>query len=117
MNLKNALTAAIIQAAAIGGLWAQASPYVTLDIAGNNAVSYVDDVSDPAKYATLSGPVSISPNVKSLEAYMVIGDLVSVNGQPVKGNFVIRGRVFALSTTGRHGVRRIDWRHRPGRLG
>lgn len=39
MNLKNALTAAVIYAAAIGGLWAQASPYVTLDIAWNNAVS------------------------------------------------------------------------------
>jgi len=99
MNLRNLLTATVIQTAAIGALWAQSQQYVVLDIAWNSAVSYVDDVLDPAKNATLPGPVSINPSVKNLEAYMVIGDLVSVNGKPVKGNFVIRGRVFALSTT------------------
>jgi hypothetical protein len=82
--------------AALGRAWAQAPQFATLDIAWENGVTYGDDVGDPSRFAT-STNAPVPGNVKNFVSFVVIGDIVSVNGKPAKGSFVDGGRgIFLL---------------------
>jgi hypothetical protein len=93
-NHRLLLTAALWPVA-FGQCWAQAPPIATLDITFENAVTYAD-LGDPLQYATSSSPPVITSSPKNFGNYLVIADIVSVNGKPARGSFVGRGRVFAL---------------------
>ena len=73
----------------------QGVPSTVLQIDVENFVRYVEDISDPSKFAT-------NPNVtpasvpKNFGAFIAIADIVAVNGQPAKGTFSTRGRVVNL---------------------
>ena len=82
----------------------QAPPTVlTIDL--QNVVEYQADISDPSKFATSPG---ITPAVtfKNFGAVTILGDIIAVNGQPVKGLYVGRSRGLVASPTpapgGRH---------------
>jgi hypothetical protein len=77
-----------------GQTWAQAPAVAILDIEAENAVSYIDDLADPAKQVT--SPAPVSPNVRNFMKYILMGDIVSVNGKPAKGTFVGSGRLVQL---------------------
>ena len=58
-------------------------------------VIYVNNVSDPNKFATTPGPVNLPPD--DLRTYMdllLIGDVVSLNGRPAKGTLISIGRLL-----------------------
>jgi len=76
------VTAAVC--AAFGRAWAQAPQFATLDIEWENAVRYVDVV---------------SPNPRTFMPFYGIADIVSVNGKPARGSWVLGGRLIALFPT------------------
>ena len=69
---------------------AQVPKFATLNIEYANAVSYIDDIGDRNKFASSPVPPTLNA-VKNFVPFVVIGDIVSVNGAPVKGVFVDRG--------------------------
>ncbi len=71
------VTAAVC--AAFGRAWAQAPQFATLDIEWENAVGYVDVV---------------SPNPRTFMPFYGIADIVSVNGKPDRGSWVLGGRLI-----------------------
>jgi hypothetical protein len=73
-------------------------PATILEILVQNAVTYLDDVSDPSKLASSPG---IAPPIvsRSFMPFIYIGDIVSVNGKPAKGSAVGRGTNIALTTS------------------
>jgi hypothetical protein len=97
IRIRKVMMAATFSAVASAKLWAQAPRLATLDIDWENGVVYIDDVADPARFVTSATPTT--PNVRNFMTFMAIGDLVSVNGKPVKGAFVDRGRVVQLIRT------------------
>jgi len=77
------VTAAVF-CAAFGRAWAQAPQFATLDIEWENAVGYVDVV---------------SPNPRTFMPFYGIADIVSVNGKPARGSWVLGGRLIARFPT------------------
>ena len=77
---------------------AQTPMPTVLSIDLQNVVEYQADISDPAKFATSPG---ITPAVtfKNFGAVTILGDIVAVNGQPVKGFYVGRSRGLVASPT------------------
>jgi hypothetical protein len=81
----------------IVALWATckvalAQPPVTvLDIRGENTVSYFHDVFDYTKIASNPGISTALRPIKPFQSFTDITDIVSVNGQPVKGVWISRG--------------------------
>ena len=63
---------------------AQAAPHAILNIEVDNIVVYVEDVSPPSAYAAKSD-VTPAAVPRNFAESMLIGDIVSVNGQPAKG--------------------------------
>jgi uncharacterized protein (TIGR03437 family) len=84
--------------AGFGQAWAQAPQFATLDIAWENYVAYLNDVSDLSKIATSPGATSPSL-LKNFMTSILIADIVSVNGKPAKGNMVVRGQFVMLGTS------------------
>ena len=91
-NWKFFLTAAIC--AAVGRAWAQAPRGITLDIAWENSVGYLDDVPDPARLVT--SPGALTTNIRNFMRFIAVADIVSVNGKPAKGNWVLGGRLVQV---------------------
>jgi uncharacterized protein (TIGR03437 family) len=87
--------------AACAALPAQTPKVSILEIEAENVVTYYDDTSDVSKWGTLPGPVSVSANSgsPSFKWRTTLGDVVSVNGQPVKGNYISVTRT-TYATTG-----------------
>jgi len=86
--------------AACAALSAQTPKVSTLEVQGENIVIYYDDTYDVSKWGTLPGPVPLpatftNPNFKWR---FTLGDVVSVNGQPVKGNLVVTTRTVYATT-------------------
>lgn len=93
---RKAYITAALCAAGFGRAWAQAPQVATLDIAWENGVTYGDDVGDPSRFATSPNPPVLG-NPKNFVSFVVIGDIVSINGKPAKGSFVDGGRgIFLL---------------------
>jgi hypothetical protein len=80
---------------------AQTPTVAILEVDIENSVRYTEDVSDPPKFGTLPGPVSTVPT-KNLTSQLQLGDIVAVNGQPVKGtaSFFARGVGLVTGDTG-----------------
>jgi hypothetical protein len=94
--------------ASICSAFAQQLPPVTLDMGYANGELYMADTADSAKFGSLPGPVPSVPAQNGLAypnfaMYVEISDVVSVNGQPMKGTFLNQGRVLQLSPTPRPG--------------
>lgn len=72
-------------------LTAQTPPVTILEIDMENTVLYAEDVADPLKRATLPAITALPAGFSStLKLNITVGDIVSVNGRPVKGLFVQR---------------------------
>jgi hypothetical protein len=87
--------ALLLSATAAGQAWAQAPRIAGLDIAFENGVTY-GDPGDPFQYATSPTPPVVTSAPKNFGNYIVIADIVSVNGKPAKGSMAARGRVIGL---------------------
>jgi hypothetical protein len=71
------------------------APTTLLEMQIQNVVSYWDDVADPSKLA--SSPNIAAPATRNFMRWIAIGDIVSVNGKPVKGTEVFRGEAVTLT--------------------
>jgi uncharacterized protein (TIGR03437 family) len=77
---------------AAGELLEAQMPPVVLHIDSANFVRYDQETADWTKYATSPGIVTLAPgHLPPFGSYITLGDLVSVNGKPVKGVRVLRG--------------------------
>src|SRR5437762_800042 len=74
---------------------AQAPPPTVLEIDVENLVVYNEDTSDFSKFATIPG-VTTSTAAKNFGYFLIIGDIVAVNGRPAKGTFVNTTRAANL---------------------
>jgi uncharacterized protein (TIGR03437 family) len=92
-NLKPFVTSAIC-AIIVGRVWAQAPRPVTLDIEWENSVGYLDDVPDPSKLVTSPGIPTL--NLRNFMRFVAIADIISVNGKPAKGTWVLGGRLVQV---------------------
>jgi hypothetical protein len=77
---------------------AQPTSWVTLTVNVQDAVEYQDDIGTPPKFASNAG-VTPSMPPKNFYVATIIADIVSVNGQAVKGTYVGRSRSVILSPT------------------
>ena len=102
-HLKTALAAALCAAACSQPGLAQVAPLTILQIDTTNQVQYLEDISDVSKFATDPSVTtacfpSTDPRVEcagrhmTFHAFIVLADVVAVNGQAVKGTTVIHGR-------------------------
>ena len=71
-------------------------PAVFIEMQIQNGVTYWDDVADPSKVAISPGVAA--PAVRNFMRWIAIGDIVSVNGKPVKGTEVVRVTAINLTT-------------------
>ena len=92
-KLKPFLTRAIC-AIAVGQAWAQPPRAVTLDIEWENSVGYLDDLPDPSKLVTSTGIPTL--NLRNFMRFIAIADIISVNGKPAKGAWVLGGRLVQV---------------------
>jgi hypothetical protein len=77
---------------------AQVSAPTVLEIDIENVVEYQTDVLDLSRTATSPG-VTPSAGIMRWAPAMVVGDIVAVNGEPVKGTLVGRPWAIGLSPT------------------
>jgi hypothetical protein len=75
---------------------AQVAPPVILRIDYVNGVRYVYDTVDIPAFATV--PTPVSPAISTFATYVLLGDIVAVNGKPAKGIFLTRQVVVNLTT-------------------
>lgn len=63
---------------------AQVAPAAVLELDAENIVRYYEDTADSSKFGTQPGvtPATVAAN---FQTYVLIGDIVAVNGQPVRG--------------------------------
>src|SRR5207249_531545 len=85
-------------------------PATFLKIEVENAVEYQGDISDPQKFGT-NPKVTPSGGVRVFSANTLFGDIVSVNGQPVKGIYVGHNTGIALTPTPAPGRAIADTTH------
>ncbi len=98
--------AAFCAALAPGTGFAQAPPPVILQVDIENMVQYWGDVSDPSKLATVLTPTT--PIISNFEPFLLIADIVAVNGAPAKGTWVARAQRLTLRPTASSGVSIAD---------
>ena len=91
MNWKSkVLTLAVLSAVAFcRSASAQGAPATILDIELDNMVNYFDDVTDYSKLAANPNRTTVAAQPNFAQS-IGIGDIVSVNGKPVKGLFTER---------------------------
>ncbi len=75
---------------------AQSLPPVVLTFDTDNMQWYARDVADYSQFATRKSPTAQVP-AQNFNVWEGIGDVVALNGSPVKGYF--RGTVFGLNTS------------------
>jgi len=92
-NRKGFIAAALCTVA-FGQAWAQAPQAANLDIEWENAVGYIEDLGDPSKLAT--SPGVLTANIRNFMPFIAIADIISVNGKPAKGSWVLGGRIIQL---------------------
>jgi hypothetical protein len=78
----------------------QAPPPTILTIDVENVVEYRGDISDPTKFGTSPG-ITPQSGAGVFSVNVVLGDIVSVNGQPAMGTYVGRPLALALTPTPR----------------
>jgi len=67
-----------------------------LTIRVENQVEYVQDASDPSKFASIPDITTPVGSQNNFAVVTIIGDIVSVNGQPAKGVYIGRTRLLLL---------------------
>jgi hypothetical protein len=77
---------------------AQVAPATILEIDVQNVVRYYEDTTDPTKFATVPGvvPATVTAN---FQTYVLMGDIVAVNGQPARGTVSHTARWTNLTPT------------------
>ena len=95
---KTLLAALLCTAEFIRPCPAQVAPAAVLEIDVQNVVRYYEDTSDPSKFATIPGvvPAVVTSN---FQTYVLIGDIVAINGQPVRGTVSHTARWTNLTPT------------------
>ena len=97
MAIRKALLAtALCAVACFPSVLAQGLAPTILQIDIENFVRYVEDTSDPSKFATNPNitPASVP---KNFGEYIAIADIVAVNDLPAKGTYASRGRSMTMS--------------------
>jgi hypothetical protein len=103
------MTVLLVAVHCTSALGQQAAPAIlTIDV--ENVVEYQGDISDPSKFATKPN-VTPSAGVGAFSVNVVFGDIVAVNGQPAKGEYVGRPVGITLSPTPRPGQAIADKTH------
>jgi hypothetical protein len=102
---------AVLWAAACGHLGLAQSqprpPETILVIDVENAIQYFDDVADASKFATDPKATTAIP-ASNFRSFIVISDIVAVNGQPAKGVAVFNMRQLQLRTNPTPGLAIAD---------
>ena len=93
---KTALATALCAAACSQLALAQVAPATILKIDYENGVRYIYDSVDIPAFATV--PTPVSQTNPTFATYVLLGDIVAVNGKPVKGIFLTRQVVVNLAT-------------------
>lgn len=95
--LKTAIAAVLCAVAVSPSCPAQVVPATVLEIDVQNVVRYYEDTADLSKRGTVPGitPPAAAANFQS---YLLIGDIVAINGQPVRGTVSHTARVSNLTT-------------------
>ena len=88
---KASLVAGLCAAACPQPSLGQVAPATILEIVQENQVQYLEDISDPSKFAT-DPSVTRAALPATFKTFLVLADIVAVNGQAVKGTVVIHGR-------------------------
>jgi hypothetical protein len=88
----------------------QTPPPTILTIDVENVVEYQGDIYDPTKFGTSPG-ITPSAGAFTFAAETVVGDIVSVNGQPASGTFVARPLAVFLTPTPKAGQSVADVSH------
>jgi uncharacterized protein (TIGR03437 family) len=92
--------AIVVAATSLAPVWAQPPMNVqaaVLQIDVESWVQYVDDTSDPSKFATTPNPTPASmPN--NFARAVAIADIVAINGQPAKGTMTRNSQYSFLNT-------------------
>ena len=96
LNRKAVITTAVcILTFSLSGL-AQVAPATILKIEYKNGVRYIYDTVDIPAFATAPTPVSQAN--PTFATYVLLADIVAVNGEPAKGIFLTRQVVVNLTT-------------------
>jgi hypothetical protein len=95
---KTVLATALCAAACSQLSLAQVPPPTILVVDVENVVGYGEDTSDFPKFATDPNVTVLVP-VRNLNAGLVIGDIVAVNGEPAKGTITRNARTAFLTTS------------------
>src|ERR1035437_6809169 len=95
---KTLLAALLCAAGFIHPCPAQVAPAAVLEMDVQNVVRYYEDTTDPTKFATVPGvvPAAVTSN---FQTYVLIGDIVAINGQPVRGTVSHTARWTNLTPT------------------
>jgi len=98
MNRKTqtVVTTIAISAFFCGLGWAQGPPATILQVDIENWVQYIEDTSDPSKFAT-NPNATPAASVKNFASGVAIADIVAVNGQPVKGTMTRTSEYFFMN--------------------
>jgi hypothetical protein len=110
LHWKVVLATALCAAACSQSGLAQVLPPVILQIDTENQVQYLEDISDVSKFATDPSVTtacfpSTDPRIEcagrhmTFHAFIVLADIVAVNGQAVKGAAVFHGRRIQATPT------------------
>lgn len=102
LHWKTALATVLCAAACSQPGLAQVVPVAVLELDAENVVRYYEDTPDPSKFATLPGitPATVAAN---FQTYVLIGDIVAINGQPVRGTVSHTARWTNLTPAPRPG--------------
>jgi hypothetical protein len=93
-HCKRTISAAICAVICAVSGWAQVAP-VTLRIEYENGVRYIYDSVDVPAFATI--PTPTGQVVPTFAPYVLLADIVAVNGTPAKGIFLTRQTVVNLT--------------------
>jgi uncharacterized protein (TIGR03437 family) len=100
---SNLTLAAVLCVAAFSQpVLAQTAPPVILEVDFENTVMYFDDNSDYSKLGTVPGPTTATAAL-NFRKWLVVADIVAVNGRPVRGTRAEVGRTLNLRTAPNHG--------------
>ncbi|HTS29105.1 MAG TPA: hypothetical protein VMH81_24705 [Bryobacteraceae bacterium] len=98
---RSRLLPAVLAMAPIGPLLAQSAPppYTVLNIQIQNFVNYFNDVTDWTKLAKDPNQTALAGSTPNFALSLDVADIVSVNGDPVKGVFTERRTQYKRSVT------------------
>lgn len=105
--LTNTLITATFMASAAYAANEQIPAKASLDITANNYVFYVNDASDFSKLS--SNPAQqAAPTLRTFSTWLGIGDITTINGEPARGTFTVRGTTLNYSPAGLAGSPATD---------